>query len=216
MIENFFNVITLTTILTIATFLVAIVLFRKSKFYLLVTAIIIINLFSEILGLTAVITQKFTVIPFYNLNFLLQPALWLVLLGSVFENQGKSYTLAAIFFVFGIVNLLFLEKSDLNDKTFVLGSFFYIAFYIWNHFQHLKQENLNYFKSNDFLIVSTPLAFFFGISILLSFGDSGLRSVKLFNRTLYTIIQFLSNFIFYSLFIIYLIKSRNEKTPAHD
>lgn len=210
--------ITFTTILVVATFIVATIFFRRKKVYYFLYAIILINLFSEVLGLIAVLTGKFTVLPFYNLNFILQPALWILLAGIILKDKKYSVVIASIFILFALTNLMFIEKSSLNSKTIIVGSFLYIGFYIWKHFKLIKEEQLSYFSSNDFLLLSAPLSFFFGISILLSFGDSGLRNTVILGKTLYFIIQFLANFIFYGLLILYIIKSRNEgkEQLAHD
>ncbi|AGC77538.1 hypothetical protein LX97_02266 [Nonlabens dokdonensis] len=203
--------ITFTTILVVATFIVATIFLRRGKLYLYLYGIIALNFLSEILAFIATVTQKFSFVSVYNLNFIFQPLLWLLLLGYILKSRKKAKILAISFLTFGLLNISFYEQMDLNENTLLLGSFLYLGFFIWGHFKLIKDEVLNYFNSNRFILVSAPIILFFGISILFAFGDSGLRSTPMLGKSLYYYIQFISNFIFYSLLILYIIKSRNEE-----
>ncbi|MEO9954488.1 hypothetical protein [Nonlabens sp.] len=217
--QEYLDKITLTTILVVATFLVATIFYRRGKLYNLLYGIICLNLFSEVMALIAITTKRFGFIHFYNLNFFIQPILWFLLIKLILKNQLSSFLMITLFVSFAIFNLLFFEKFGLNEYTFICASFMYIGYYIWAHFRLLRKEKLEHFSSKEFLLLSSPLVFFFGISILLCFGDSGLKSTPLLGRSLYNIIQNFTNLIYYSLLITYIIKSRNEgkqKLELHD
>jgi hypothetical protein len=174
------------------------------------------NMLCEVAALTAIITKKNSVIPFYNFNFLVHQLLWLTMAVAICKKHFSEYTLVILFFLFGLLNLLFLENKGLTYSTFLVGAFAYMTYYIWKSYVLLSSEKLNYFASNQFILLSSPILFFFALSFVLAFRESEMATIKIGDRSLYNVLQFIGNLSYYALLILYIIKSRNEKSPAHD
>ena len=104
----------------------------------------------------------------------------------------------------------FYDMYDANDKrkndTWFIGP---VRDPISNEI--LKDENIGFFKSNHFILISSPIIFFFGLSILFGFNSMKLIKTIVFgNVTLYRFIIIFVNIIYYSLLNIYIIKEKRD------
>ncbi|HEX8015358.1 MAG TPA: hypothetical protein VF465_08995, partial [Flavobacterium sp.] len=62
-----------------------------------------------------------------------------------------------IFMVFSIINFIIIEIVDTyNYYTFIVGALLYVVFFIYESFKQLREENLTYFLSNNYLLLFAP------------------------------------------------------------
>ncbi len=165
-------------------------------------------------------TEVFTSVLYYNsisvslltsLNIILHNSIWIYILLYVFKKEKFAFWLLTILGLFSFVNLLFFEgTTQFNYLTFVVSSFCYVVPYIYFSFSFLKKENLFFFKSSNFLLVSAPLPFFLGLSFMFAFQTKLITTVLVFNNiTLFMVISYLVNFIYYGVLNYYIKISKN-------
>lgn len=204
------------TILIVATFIVATIFYKKQKVFLILYGIILLSLFTELIVLFLKVNNINYVNHAYNINMIIHIGLWLYLILCCLKQFNFEYALLLMFFIIAMINISFFETNGLAFTTFIVGSIFYIGYYILKNIELLRYERLTFFSTSRFILISAPLSFFFAFSFLFAFRESEMRTIKIAGRTVYNILQNAGNFIYYSLLILYIIKSRNEKTPAHD
>lgn len=206
MLTQLINTISFISIYTIVTFLVAIVFYKPNFTYKLLVAILIVNVSTEITSLYFQL-NKIGINNIYNIYFILHTAMWLYLIINTLKRSIKEYFLLTTFIVFAFTNLIFIEQSNLNYYTFIVGGIMYIIYFMLKSFLYLKHEQLTIFKSNSFILLSTPLLFFIGFIIIFGFRDSNLRFIKINDKDLYSIISLIVNVIYYTLLNIYIFKN---------
>lgn len=139
-------------------------------------------------------------------------SLWIFLLFKVFQ---KKYILIVLLstLAFALFDFIFVSGTDkFSFNTFIFYSFFYILIFIKESFSYLKNEKLSFFYSNDFIVISAPVLFFFGLSFIFGFKSKKLSEVVIFsNFNLYQTIIMFVNIIYYSLINIYIYKERKLK-----
>lgn len=148
----------------------------------------------------------------YSVSFIFHNTLWLLILKYFYKKGWFTYAIGA-YLAFSIFNLFFIEGTkNLNYNTFIAGAFMYLAFFVYLSFYQLKQENLNFFLSKDYILLLAPVLFFIGLSFLFGFGDLKLLKIVIIgNIDIYNLIQTFINSIYYALLIIYIYKERGGK-----
>jgi hypothetical protein len=143
---------------------------------------------------------------FYNVSMALQFYLWLSLLLNVFKKQKSFVVLTFILLIaFSFLNHILV----LNKTNFLIGSFMYLIIYIYNVFKLLKSEEIDFFLSNQFILISSPILFFLGMSLMFAFTFDSLRATVVFaDLKLYKLVNYFINIIFYSLLNVYIFKER--------
>jgi hypothetical protein len=206
--------ISYSTIYAVICLVTALLFWRFSKLYCLCLAVVVLNVITELIGLYGVL-YSVSFISVYNIYFVVHQSLWLFIL--LFIMRKTSHFIINYLFLFAaILNLLFFEGSQLNFSTFVFGSFLYLFIFLYQNIILLRKEDIHFFTSSKFLLLSSPVFFFFAMSFIFCFRESGMDKLKIFGYLLYDILSTTGNTIYYSLLILYIIKSRNDKTPAHD
>ncbi|MBS7785778.1 hypothetical protein KIH23_00585 [Flavobacterium sp. CYK-55] len=115
------------------------------------------------------------------------------------------------FITFGIVNLFFIEKTGLNNLTFIVGALIYISLFLYFSYHQLNQENLSYFTKNEYLLLFIPIIFFFGYSFMFGFRNSDIIHVIIYkNIDLYIFVGYFGNIVYYSLANLYIYKERKS------
>jgi len=149
----------------------------------------------------------------YSLSMIINGSLWLVLISEVFLNKKAASILLAAFLLFSIINLFFGEGlTNCNFNTFIVGAFIYISIFIYESFYQLKKENLSFFLSNNYLLLSSPILFFFGLSFVFGFKSRELAETTIFgNIRLYEFIIYFVNIIYYTLINIYIYREKRLK-----
>ncbi len=160
----------------------------------------LINAFLKYIGNSNAVFSSFSII-FHN-------SFWLLLLSKVVPYKKLVYTLILSFILFSIFNLSFIEKFErFNYYSFILGALFYLLIFFYESFFQLKNENFEFFSSNNFLILFAPVIFFLGISLMFAFNSVQITSTIVFGKvTLYKCIIYFVNLFYYALINIYIYK----------
>jgi hypothetical protein len=207
--EKAIQIISPISIFIWITFFVSIIaLIKKNLVSKLVFLIILLNFSTDIITLYCIYHEK-KFFNIYNIFFILNFGLWLYLFYILNHKKTLLGYLLVVFLVFSIFNLFFIEKQNLNYYTFIVGALFYLFSFTWLIINNLKNENLNYFTTNQYLLQVAPVLFFVGFTFLFGFRNYGLRDIIIFNRIdLYTFISIIVNVIYYLLLNIYIFKER--------
>lgn len=208
---DFFNNINPLSYLVWITFVISCFFYlKKTKKIVWVVVICLINFLTDISTLMCIYSNKsFTTI--YNINFMLHHFFWIYILFTFNRKFSFLHYVLVAFVVFALTNLFFIEKQSLNYYTFVVGALFYIVSFIVLSFYHLKNENLNYFTTNQYLLQTTPVVFFIGLTFIYAFRDSDMRNIIVYNNIdLYTFIAVIVNIIYYTLLNVYFFKERKQ------
>ncbi len=147
-----------------------------------------------------------------NISVLCTHTLWFLLLTSNFKRKSAGIV-SALFFLFGIINFFFLEGLYIfNFNTFITGAILYIVIFVYESFKNLKDENLDFFLSNNYILLFAPVLYFLGLSFIFGFKDLKLATTIIFGHTnLYTFIGILVNFFYYSLINIYIYRDKKSE-----
>ena len=200
-------------ILVLVTFIMGLIFLNKKnriKFllFLLLTFCLLIEILSIIL---LNYHQNITIL--YSLGFITHNTIWLFMIFSVFKKRYYRKLIILFFVSFSLFNLFFIEKQELNHFTFIFGALLYIFILLFECSKTLLSDNLEIFKSNDFLVLLAPVMFFFGFSFIFGFRNSELRFVKvLFETELYT---FISNFVNFLYYFIILDRKSTRLNSSH-
>jgi hypothetical protein len=176
----------------------------------LLILILLIGALCEFLTISFIVWNiNFSII--YSLSFIIHGLSWLLLITRE-ENLKKIKNLAiSLFLIFSISNILFFEKMNLNYFTFIVGSFIYVSLYIYENYMQLNNENLDYFKTNKFILLFAPIPFFLGMSIVFSFRNSSVKEFFIINNIqLYTFIAYIVNIIYFFLINLYIYKEQKQ------
>ena len=184
----------------------------KSKIHLVLFLIISVSLINEFYNVYLITEKKDQ---FWNNNafVLLNQILWYGLFSMVLNKKRLFLLLFSIFSTFSI--FMYLKYNVLTEfifEIFIFGAVIYVSFFLIFSFLRLKNEEITFFTSNHFIIISAPLLFFIGTSLIFSFRNDNLaKFVILNNISFYTFITYFVNIIYYSLINIYIYKERRPK-----
>lgn len=186
----------------------AVYLNLKKKDNIILLSILGVSLGTEIFS---AILKNFNLV--YSISFILHHGLWLFLLIRKIMVKKAVIIILSTFFTVGITNLFFFEGLyEVNNYTFVIGAFIYIVIFIYESFNQLKKENFSFFISNRYLLIFSPILFFFGFSFMFAFKNQLLLYVLVIgNLGLYHFIGFFVNLAYYSLVNSYIYKDKKLK-----
>ncbi len=195
----------------VATLIIGLLFLNKSKKiskYLLL--ILFISSFVEIVGYIA-LECKMNLSYLYNFFFIVHNGLWLFVASIIIKKKFINTTIIW-FLIFAFLNLFYTSGSKLNSMTFVISALLYILIFIIESYRQLKNENLDYFSSNKYLLLFAPVLFFFGFSFIFSFRSFDVKNSIVFGKTdLYTFISFFVNVLYYSLINLYIYRESKIK-----
>lgn len=146
----------------------------------------------------------------YNFSFIIHNSFWLkILLRDDHLSQKK---IIASYIIFSIIIYGFIDTTNFFNKIImIVGALIYLVLFIVISYKNLKDENIDFFKSNHFILISSPIIFFFGLSILFGFNSKKLFDTIVFGKIhLYRFIIIFVNIIYYSLLNIYIIKEKRD------
>ncbi|RDI13404.1 hypothetical protein [Flavobacterium sp. AG291] len=147
-----------------------------------------------------------------TINIIITTCLWLLLMDMWIKSRIVIIITIIAFLLFSTINLFFIEGIWIFNKyTFIVGAFLYLIVFIVKSFNELKLEKFSVLLSNYYILVLSPIIYFFGFSFIFGFGDIPLAKVKVFEVKLYTIIAFFVNIIYYTLINIYIYRERKFK-----
>ena len=179
----------------------------------------LINLLLLLILITSFLTEFFASILFYfkinlnilySLSFIVHNVLWLMLLSNLVMNRKKSIIITLLYLSLCLCDFLLLKgKFTLNYNFFIYGSILYLILFIFSSIKNLKNENLFFFQSNEFILISSPIIFFVGLSLIFSFKSNSLNSIIIYKDfNLYELFIYFVNIIYYSLINLYIYRER--------
>jgi hypothetical protein len=208
--NNFLSQIDFIYLFITLTWLIGLIWLPKTHFFkTLVLAILCVDFLTETLSNFLMGIDK-SIFGLYNVSVLFHHALWLRVLveKSFFQNLGKKLIWG--FLVFGLLNLFFFEGwNGFNFSTFIVGALFYLIGFIVESFQYLQKEDFAFFHQNDFIVLSAPLLFFIGFSMMFGFRNHDLNAYLILGKwELYTVISHMGNIIYYGMILWYVFLER--------
>ncbi len=177
--------------------------------YLLI--ILFVGVFSEILD---------PILRHYNLNFtyahmistFLFHIFWLLILREFITKRQFLLNILYSFIIFFSANfIIIVVTGKYNFYSFVLGSMIYTVFFIKENYRQMKAEALQFFISDFYLLIFSPLLFMLGLSLILSFAKAEIVRAEMFwGITLYKLFVNLACLVYYSLINIYIYRQRKQ------
>lgn len=201
-----------TQLLVVLSFVYFLICFDKAKFiHKLLFWLLSLTFFIELFNFLLKVFERSTIVAIsYSLFSIFFNCVWIMLLNKVFQRNYPVKFIMASYTIFGVGNLFLYEGiNHFAHYNFIVGAFFYVFVFIYESFIEVKKENLLFFESNDYLLLVSPVIFMLGYSILMSFNNRTLNVTIVFaGRTLYDIIGYFINFIYYSLLAIYCYREK--------
>lgn len=191
----------------VLSFVLGLILIEKK--YRIVKILLIVVFFTELItNVFSYLNKEFTIV--YNISFILHNSVWIYIIFKELALKRKLFLVIGFMF-FGVINLLFIEKDQLNYFTFIFGSLIYLFSYSYLIIKKLKNADIVYFQSNELILTTTPVLFFIGFSIMFAFQDIEIWNFKVFDSFyLYVLVSNFINSIYYILLLIFIIKQRNK------
>lgn len=195
-------------VVVVATFALACLrLGVKNKTHRLVLFILGISVEHEMLSSLMIYEKNVSAWP-YSVNFSVFMGLWLNVALKDARVWAK-WPILAFFGIFALCNFsLFEGPAAFNYNTFIVGSLLYLTIFITLCLYRLQAENLSFFTSGYFVLISAPVLFFIGMCAIFGFRSHELAVTKLLGFPLYTLVNRASNLIYYLLLLLYLFKQK--------
>lgn len=214
MIKSLLPFMNFTQLLVLLTFFVVLITYnRHNKLHCILLAILSISMINEIICFIF-LYNKANIGLVYTINTLFHHSLWFFLLFKATNRLMLFKIVLAVYLTYGLVNLISFEGFEkFNYNTFIFGAFAYLIFFIWESFYRLKKEDFAFFLANDYLLLFSPVLFFFGLSIVFGFKSRELSNTVVFgNVTLYTFMGYFVNIVYYGLINFYMYREKKLKT----
>ena len=199
------------SLLILVTLCYAIFKLKKNSFTnQLLILIMSASTLSELLTVVCIVWNiDFSII--YSLYFIIIGMAWLLILTQEPHLKKVKFIVILLFLLFSLLNIVFIEKMNLNYYTFIIGSFIYVSLFIYESYKQLNNENLNYFKTNNYKLLFAPILFFLGMSIVFGFRNSTVKDFYIFeNIQLYTLIAYTVNIIYFFIINLYIYKEQKR------
>jgi len=138
--------------------------------------------------------------------------IWLLILKKSVRAPQIVNALLIIFITFSFCDLFFIEGWEkFNCYSFILGAFMYLILFLVESFYQLKQEHFEFFFSNQFILLMSPVLFFIGLTFMFGFRSHGVITIVFFGTLdLYRIIIIIVNIVYYSLLNIYIYREKKK------
>ena len=191
------------------TFLFTSIFYSNSRRVKIIWILVLLGVVNELISYSLKI-RNFSYAMTSSVYLLCHNILWMYILYIGFSNKFLIKIIILLYIFFGVFNFLFLEGIyPFNFNTFIIGAFIYISLFIYESFYKLQQENLSFFLSNNYLLLSAPVIFFFGVSFVFGFKSAELADNELFcGLNLYQLINYFVNIIYYTLINIYIYREK--------
>ena len=148
-----------------------------------------------------------------SLGVIMHHGLWIVLLTKVLTFRKEVAYILLVFWTYGIVNLFFIEGiGKFNYSTFVFGAFIYLFLYTYGSFYQLRNENMKFFLSYNYMLLFAPVTLLFGLSFMFAFRSRNVTSTLLLpNLKLYDFVIYYVNIIYYVLVNLYIYRDKTAR-----
>lgn len=185
---------------------------KKNYIQKLLFALLMLSFLIEISNFFLMVFKREDIVRInYSLFAVLFNCIWLILFDRIVQKRYHLKSIITAYLILGAINLFFYEGLDqFNHYNFIAGAFMYVFLFIYESFNQIKKENLAFFQTNNYLLLFSPILFMLGYSILISFNNRTLNATIVFaGMTLYDIIGYFINLIYYSLLITYCFREKN-------
>lgn len=189
---------------------------RKLDIKWLIIIFILIGFLTELTNTILLVHNK-SIILTSIIGVFFQNTLLLVSLFKIggFQKNTLIILLSLHFFITGIDVLFFGKLNSFNYNSFITSAIIYISCFLSISLAKLKNEQLKFFSSKEFLLAFSPIPFYFGMSFIFAFKSVVLSFEIIFNKVyLYMLINIISNFIMYTLILVHIIKDKNQQQHA--
>lgn len=141
---------------------------------------------------------------------IIHDSIWLFILANTFEKSNYIKKIQILFILFSGINIFFLQGIErFNTYTFIVGGITYTSIFLIESYKNLMLEKIDFFKSNLFILLFSPVLFFIAFSFIIGFNNKEIMVYKIFNNYyLYTFVGTIANIIYYSLINLYIYKER--------
>ena len=183
---------------------------RVSMLNHLIAAVLILSIFNELVS-TYLRRSGIPIAYSTNIYIVLHQLIWFAILYKMSPRKKTICVAAFLFVCFAVADAVFIEGwHTWRCYTFVAGSFLYVVIFLLDSWKALRHEQFEYFLSDQYLLIASPVLFFSGFSLLFSFSDYGIYEKQIAGITLFNWIARLVNFIYYSTlsYYIYTYKRR--------
>ena len=205
---DYFEYMDFVRIYVLITFVVALITLDKSKLNnKLLIAVLFVLAITEISS-TLLSYNNVSIGLLYKFSFILHNTLWLYILKLNFNNPKSIAVGILLFLVFSVVNIVRVTE-EFDYGIFICGAFIYLSLFIYHSFVELKKENVQFFTTNNYLLLCTPIILFVGLSFIFGFKSKNLAQTVVYGNTrLYYFIGYFANSIYYTLINIYIYISK--------
>lgn len=113
------------------------------------------------------------------------------------------------FLGYGFINAIEIEGFfALNYNTYLLGALGYIIIFLIDSFKKLSHEKFSYFYTNEFILLSAPIIFYFGTSLMFGFRGKEITKTVIYNDfDLYHTIIYFVNLIYYTIVNLFIYRN---------
>lgn len=183
----------------------------KIKMHRYLLCILFVVFTTELVNSILVYNNKSIRIPFI-ISIIFHDIFWMLAFRENVNNKKRSNITLCIFVLFSIINFIIVEILDANNYyTFIFGALLYVILFIYESYRQLREENLMYFLSNNYLLLFAPVYFFFGMGLILGFKPLQVTGIILFGQvTLYVFVVNIVCIAYYTLINIYIYREKNN------
>lgn len=208
---NYINLIKIISLITFLHAALGLKFGNKNHFYLM--AILSVCLCTEIVN-SILYYVKIPNGMTSSVSIIFHDSIWLLLLHQNSSHRKSVIFGIIIFILAAIANFLLAGSgSRFSYYTFVIGAFIYTVLFLVENFNQLKDENVNYFLSNNYLLLFAPIQFFLGLSLLFGFDSKEITSYRVVGEIkLYDFVIYFVNISYYSLINIYIVREKQIST----
>ncbi len=173
--------------------------------------ILLVVFITELVNSVLIYNDRSIRIPF-NTSIVFHDIFWMLAFRENINHKKMSNITLCLFVLFSIINFMVVEIADLNNYyTFIFGALLYVILFIYESYNQLREENLMYFLSNNYLLLFAPVYFFFGMGLMLGFKPLQVTRMILFGQvTLYVFIVNIVCIAYYTLINIYIYREKNN------
>lgn len=209
---NIFDIINPIKACVVITLLFALWNLRwKIKMHRYLLSILFVVFITELVNSILVYNNRSIRIPF-NISIVFHDILWILALKENISSKKMANITLYLFALFSSINFIVIEiVNAYNYYTFVFGALLYVILFIYESYRKLREENLMYFLSNNYLLLFAPVYFFFGMGLLLGFKPLQVTGKILFGQvTLYVFVVNIVCIAYYSLINVYIYREKNN------
>jgi hypothetical protein len=194
---QYINVVKILVLFTFVHFLFK---FDKRKtVHRWVLAILTLSLANEILSS---VFRYFEINIHFNSSIytIVHTVLWLGLLGHISKRTKLTSNLAIAYLFFAVVNLMWIDGVRMyNVYSLILGALLYVLVFIYDSYMRLREEDLTYFSTNEYVITAAPILFMIGFGMLYGFRNKALSETRVLGMTLYHAVCYFINIVYYGM-----------------